>query len=570
MAAGDRVDGLRTVTGRPGRPGRDGYDGGDRRVGQQLADDLAQAGTKTADPPSAWAPAVAEHLGLPHAAALGPATYFADLATPHGERHVRVCGGTACFAASGGRSVGDVEREVGVAAGAVSTDRTVSVQEVRCLGYCYSGPAALVDDSPCAGADLAGQVADRAARRDPPIPIADTTGDPILLEGLLTGQPGWQVWPRAVATLSPDEIRTEVGVSGLRGRGGAAYEAAAKWAAVAGHPAAVLVANGDEGDPGSFADRLLMEQAPDLVLEGVALAALACGARQAVVLVRSEYPRAATRLREAVRRAQADGHLGERIHGSTASLDIRIATGAGSYVGGEETALIAGLEGGRGCSHARPPYPTSRGLWGAPTVVNNVETLAAVPWIVAHGGAAYAARGAPGQTGTKLVCLSERFANPGCYEVEFGAGLRWVAGDLGGGLRDGARLAVVQVGGPLGGFLAEADLDVPMTDRDLAARGAALGHAGLVAFDTGIDPAEVLRYLWRFADAESCGACSPCRVGSRRGLDLVAAGQGPDADYARWMRVLETASLCAFGRRIPPAVRSLVRAYGAALAEWDL
>jgi bidirectional [NiFe] hydrogenase diaphorase subunit len=176
----------------------------------------------------------------------------------------------------------------------------------------------------------------------------------------------------------------------------------------------------------------------------------------------------------------------------------------------------------------------------------------------------------PGQTGTKLVCLSERFARPGCYEVEFGADLRWVVEGLGGGLRDDTALAVVQVGGPLGGFLAADDLDVPMTDRDLAARGAALGHAGLVAFDTGIDPVEVLRYLWRFADAESCGACSPCRVGTRRGLNLMSAGKGPDTDYARWMRVLETASLCAFGRRVPPAVRSLVRAYGGALAGWEV
>lgn len=559
MGTRDRADGLRALAGRGGRPG------------QRLAGELADVRAGTAEPPSRWAPAVAEGLGLPPASALGPATFFADLAAPHGARHVRLCGGTACFAARGGAGAEDVEAELGVAAGTVSRDRAVSVQEVRCLGYCYAGPAALDGEEPCAGAGLADQITGRSPRQDPPIPVADATGDPVLLGGVLTGRPGWQVWPRIVRTpSSPWRIRAEVGKSGLRGRGGAGYEVAVKWAAVAGRPDAVVVVNGDEGDPGSFADRLLMEQAPDLVLEGAALASLACGAREAVVLVRSEYPRAAARLREAVGRARADGHLGERVHGSGVRLDIRIAVGAGSYVGGEETALIAGLEGGRGCSRARPPYPTDRGLWDVPTVVNNVETLAAVPWIVAHGGTAYARRGVPGQTGTKLVCLSERFARPGCYEVEFGAGLRWVAEELGGGLRDASGPAVVQVGGPLGGFLAADDLDVPLTDRDLAARGAALGHAGLVAFDAATDPGEVLSYLWRFADAESCGACSPCRIGTRRGWELATGAGRPDADYARWMRVLETASLCAFGRRVPPAVRSLVRAYGGRLADWEV
>jgi NADH:ubiquinone oxidoreductase subunit F (NADH-binding) len=358
--------------------------------------------------------------------------------------------------------------------------------------------------------------------------------------------------------------------SGLRGRGGAAYPVAAKWAAVLGHPSPVVVVDGDEGDPGSFADRLLMERDPDRVLEGLALACFACGARTGIVLVRSEYPRALARLRDAARRAYHDGHLGPRVHGGPVTLDLRVVAGAGSYVSGEETALIAGLEGGRGCARARPPYPTEGGLWDAPTVVNNVETLAAVPWIVEHGGEAYARRGVPEQTGTKLVCLSERFTRPGCYEVEFGARMDWIVHELGGGLRGGAALTVLQVGGPLGGFLPASRLDVPLTDRDLASAGAALGHAGIVAFDTGIEPRDVLRYLWQFADAESCGACSPCRVGSRRGLELAAAGGPPDPDYRRWMRVLEQASLCAFGRGIPRAVRSLVRACDGRLDEWEV
>lgn len=539
------------------------------RAGEKLLDALARERAGTADPPQTWSPAVAARFALPAAAGLGPASYYADLAVPHGRRHVRVCAATACFAAQGGRHLGEVERELGVRAGEASAEGEISLQAVRCLGYCYAGPAALDGDEPCTGHRLAGQLAGREVRQAPGIPAADATGDPVLLGGVVAGEPGWRVWPRTVAARTPEEIQAEVGVSGLRGRGGAGFPVAAKWAAAGGRPGTVVVANGDEGDPGSFADRLLMEEDPGRVLEGVALACFACGACQGVVLVRSEYPRALERLRTAVQRAYVDGHLGARVHGSQIALDVRIVEGAGSYVAGEETALIAGLEGGRGCARSRPPYPPDRGLWDMPTVVSNVETLAALPWIIEHGGAAFAQRGRAPETGTKLVCLSERFARPGCYEVEYGTPLGWIVTELGGGLREGAQLAVVQVGGPLGGFLPADALDVPLTDQDLAQRGAALGHAGLVAFDQSLEPAEVLRHVWEFAAAESCGACSPCRVGSRRGLRLATAGGAPGEEYGRWMRVLAEGSLCAFGRRIPPAVRSLARAYGGRLAGWD-
>ncbi|MFF4948776.1 NAD(P)H-dependent oxidoreductase subunit E [Streptomyces chattanoogensis] len=539
------------------------------RAGGRLMESLARTREGTADSPETWAPAVAAGAGLPAAAALGPAEYYADLAAPHGRRHVRVCAATACFAATGGRHVAEVERELGVGVGGAAADGSVSLQAVRCLGYCYAGPAALDGDTPCTGATLTAQLAGREAPAAPDIPAFDVTDDPVLLGGVLAGEPAWQVWPRTVATRTPDEVQAEVAASGLRGRGGAGFEVATKWAATGRSSDTVVVANGDEGDPGSYADRLLMERDPARVLEGLALACFACGARRAVVLVRSEYPRALARVRDAVDRAYEDGHFGAAVHGSAVTLDVEVAEGAGSYVAGEETALIAGLEGGRGCARPRPPYPTDRGVWDAPTVVNNVETLAAIPWIVTHGGAAYARRGAPGETGTKLVCLSERFARPGCYEVELGTPVERIVTELGGGLRGGAELAVLQVGGPLGGFLSAERLDVPLTQAGLAHHGAALGHAGLVAFDRSVDPQDVLRHVWEFAAAESCGACSPCRVGSRRGLELVGAGRPPGEEYGRLLRLLSEASLCAFGRRIPEAVRSLARAYGDRLAGSD-
>lgn len=554
----DQFDAFRALAARRGRPG------------DRLLEGLARARAATVDRPEEWAPQEGVRAGLPAAAALGPASYYADFAAPHGRRHLRVCAATACFAASAGHHIAEVEAGLGITAGSAAPDGEISLQAVHCLGYCYAGPAALDGDTPRTGPDLTGQLAGRVpARAAPEIPAADDTGDPVLLGGVVSGENPWQVWPRVVATRQPDDVHQEVAASGLRGRGGAGFNVAAKWAAAGRAPDTVVVANGDEGDPGSFADRLLMEADPDRVVEGLALACFACGAARGVVLVRSEYPRALTRMREAVSSAYAAGHLGSRVHGTDTTLDVQVVRGAGSYVAGEETALIAGLEGDRGCARPRPPYPTRRGLWDAPTVVNNVETLAAVPWIVSRGGAAYARRGTPEETGTKLVCLSERFARPGAYEVELGTSVRRIVTELGGGLKNGAELAALQVGGPLGGFLAADALDVPLSETALASRGAALGHAGLVAFDRRTTPRDVLRHIWEFAAAESCGACSPCRVGSRRGLELAVGDGPPGPGYGRLSRLLAEASLCAFGRRIPPAVRSLARAYGEPLAGWD-
>ncbi|GAA2287352.1 hypothetical protein GCM10010149_37130 [Nonomuraea roseoviolacea subsp. roseoviolacea] len=559
MDPAGRFDAFRALADRRGRPG------------EGLVESLAAVARTAPGGPATWAPGVAEGMGLPAAAGLGPATFFADLAAPHGRRHVRVCAAAACFAARLGRHVTEAENALGVTAGGTSPNGEASLQAVRCLGYCYAGPACLDGDTPCIGSDLADQLAGRATPRNPPIPVADATGYPVVLAGIAGGEEPWQVWPATVTGSTPERVGAEVAASGLRGRGGAGFPVAAKWAAAGGSPETMLIANGDEGDPGSYADRLLMERDPGRVLEGVALACFACGARRAVVLVRSEYPRALASMLAALGQAYADGHLGRDIHGSGVDLDVEVVEGAGSYVAGEETALIASLEGGRGCARPRPPYPVQHGLWDLPTVVNNVETLAAVPWIVRHGGRAYASRGAPGEAGTKLVCLSERFARPGCHEVELGTPVSRIVEDLGGGLKDGAEPLVFQVGGPLGGFLAPGVLDVPLTEAALAGRGAALGHAGLVAFDHRVEPEDVLRHVWEFAAAESCGACSPCRVGSRRGLELVqgAASEPAAEEYGRLLRVMGEASLCAFGRRVPPAVRSLARACGDHLTGWD-
>ncbi len=233
-----------------------------------------------------------------------------------------------------------------------------------------------------------------------------------------------------------------------------------------------------------------------------------------------EYPRARDAIRAALAEARAAGHLGTDVHGSGIDFDVEVFEGAGSYVAGEETSLIHSIEGLRGEVAARPPYPTERGYLHRPTVVNNVETLCAVPWIVAHGGAAYARLGAGDSRGTKVVCLNERFRNPGAYEVELGTPLRRIFDELGGGLRDEHALRSIQVGGPLGGFIGPDDLDAPLSFEALRGLGADLGHGSLIALDERVGRDALERHFWRFAASESCGTCAPCRLGTRRGLEL--------------------------------------------------
>jgi NADH:ubiquinone oxidoreductase subunit F (NADH-binding) len=298
----------------------------------------------------------------------------------------------------------------------------------------------------------------------------------------------------------------------------------------------------------------------------MALAALASRASQGYVYVRSEYPRARDVLREAIDEARHAGELGSDVHGSGLDFDVEVFEGAGSYVAGEETSLIRSMEGLRGGAAKRPPFPAESGLFGRPTVVNNVETLAAVPWIVSRGGEAYARLGIDGSKGTKLVCLNERFARPGVYEVELGVTLRHICEQLGGGLRDGHTLRALQVGGPLGGFLGPDQLDLPLTFEALEAAGAALGHASLIAFDERTDPAVLLRHVWQFAADESCGTCFPCRIGSRRGLEIAEhAGGGMDEETFRvqedLLQTMGTGSLCGFGQSVPISVRSLMRVF---------
>lgn len=543
------------------------------RPGIEVLDRLRRAKAAHGRLSGAEVTAVAEELDLPRAHVNGAASFFADLApSPAARRCVRVCRGTACMAAALGRHLSACEHALGVKENTVAADGSTALSGVYCLGYCYGGPAALDGEQPLAGEDLADQVVGRAERRDPSIPIASAVAEPVVLAGLL-GQapPPWSVWPQLVRDpKGAERVRAEVGRADLRGRGGAEFPSAIKWAACARSPSdgpRYAIVNGDEGDPGSYIDRLLMERDPHGVLEGLALAALASGASKGYVYVRSEYPRARDVLRRAIAEAREAGHLGANVHGSGVSFDVEVFEGAGSYVAGEESALIRSMEGLRANAVPRPPFPTEAGLFLRPTAVNNVETLAAVPWILQRGGDAYAALGQEGSRGTKLVCLNERFERPGIYEVEFGASLRWVCEELGGGVRDGHALRGLQVGGPLGAFLGPDELDVELGFETLSKAGAALGHGGLVAIDERLSAAELLAHTWRFAASESCGTCVPCRIGTRRGVELMRRSGGDRLSgeirelQETLLDALGNGSLCGFGRSVPVAVRSLLRVW---------
>ncbi len=505
---------------------------------------------------------VAACCGVPEATVHGVVSFYDDLKHPRGRRHVSVCTGTACWAADGGAALGAVAGALGVAPGTRSANGGLSLAPTVCLGLCHAGPAVrdgtTVDAGPGAvDRLLAGATLPAPA---PPAAIGGALSEPVLLAG------GTYAGLRhALARMAPTELLAVVKDAEVRGRGGAGFPAGDKWQFVADadEPAdgggKVIVVNGDEGDPGSYIDKHLMERNPQLLIEGMVLAAHAVGAARGFVFVRSEYPDSLPALRAAVDDARAQGLLGTDILRSGLDFDVAVHEGAGSYVVGEETALLASLQGLRGVVSARPPFPAQRGWHGRPTLVHNVETLANIPYIALHGAEAYRQL-SPGATpGTKLVCLNERFAAPGLFEVPFGTSLRTICEDLGGGLKDGRTIKALQIGGPLGGILPADALDTPLDFDALAQRGCMVGHGSILAFDDRTDMRALARHLMAFGADESCGKCFPCRVGLRRGEELMDR-DGP-VDRARLEALLETlelGSLCAHGGGMPAPIRSLI------------
>ena len=372
---------------------------------------------------------------------------------------------------------------------------------------------------------------------------------------------------RSAATdLTPDEVVERISASGLRGRGGAGFPTGRKWALARRQPAPrYVIANGDEGDPGAFMDRLVLESDPHRVVEGLALAAFAVGAEEGFFYVRAEYPLAVRRVREAIRQAEERGLLGETALGGRLRLRLEVREGAGAFVCGEETALVASLEGRRGMPRLRPPYPAERGFRGRPTVINNVETLACVPWILRHGPEAFAAMGTGSSKGTKVFALAGKVRHGGLIEVPMGATIREIVEELGGGVPGGRRLKAVQLGGPSGGCLPASLGDTPVDYEALRRSGAIMGSGGLVVLDDRDCMVDIARFFLRFTCDESCGKCTFCRIGTRRMLEILdrlCEGRGREEDLANLEELADRVSrtsLCGLGQTAPNPVLTSLR-----------
>ena len=378
---------------------------------------------------------------------------------------------------------------------------------------------------------------------------------------------GYKAFEKALFDMDGQEIVEEIQKSNLRGRGGGGFPAGRKWAQVRAQEATpkYIVCNGDEGDPGAFMDRSVMEGDPHRLLEGMMIAGVACGASQGYIYVRAEYPMAVSRLDGAIRQARELGLLGENILGSGFDFDIHISRGAGAFVCGEGSALTASIEGRRGMPRVKPPRTVERGLFDKPTVLNNVETLANVPHIITRGADWYRSIGPENSPGTKAFALTGNIQNTGLIEVPMGTTLREIIFDIGGGMRDGAEFKAVQIGGPSGGCLTKEHLDLPLDFDSLQKVGAMIGSGGLVVMDDKTCMVEVARFFMNFTQNESCGKCVPCREGTKRMLEIlerIVAGQGKDGDIDLLLELAETISataLCGLGKTAAQPVVSTIR-----------
>ncbi|KPK38789.1 MAG: NADH dehydrogenase [Phycisphaerae bacterium SG8_4] len=390
--------------------------------------------------------------------------------------------------------------------------------------------------------------------------------DPVDLDEYLS-KDGFKAVRMCIDDLDAEQTIAEIQRSGLRGRGGAGYPTHLKWAAVRREKSEkkYIVCNGDEGDPGAFMDRMLMESYPYRLLEGMVIAARTVGADEGYLYIRAEYPLAIERVSEAIEKCQQHGFLGDDIMKSGFSLRLKIMPGAGAFVCGEESALMASIEGRRGTPRLRPPFPAQSGLWEKPTLINNVETYAAVPWIIRSGSAEFANLGTGASKGTKVFALAGKVARGGLIEVPMGISIREIVEEIGGGIGGGLRFKAVQVGGPSGGCVPASLAHTPVDYETLKDVGAMMGSGGLVVLDETDCMVDIARYFLEFTQNQSCGRCTFCRIGTRRMLDILerlCAGEGKKTDIdelEHLAEIIKASSLCGLGKTAPNPVLSTIK-----------
>lgn len=500
------------------------------------------------------------------------------------------CGSTACLAAGASSIMEAISEEVEQH----EINAKVEVLLTGCMGLCSSAPlialklqdrpevtferitadmASLVVDAALAG-DLSIMPQDRVLTRDHPF-FAKQAKVALSNSGLIDpenidhyiARGGYNSLSQALYFMTPEEVCEEVKNSGLRGRGGAGYPTGVKWNLMrkAQGETKYVVANGDEGDPGAYMDRTLMESDPHLVLEGMAIAAYAVGADRGYIYVRGEYPLASTRIEKAIKAAEKKGLLGSHVLGSKFSFRVDIRIGAGAFVCGEETALMASIMGRRGQPIPRPPYPAESGLWSCPTLINNVESFASIAPIIQNGSDWYGSIGTEKSKGTKIFALAGKIKNTGLIEVPMGISLREIVFEIGGGVPDGQKFKAAQTGGPSGGCIPAEFLDTPVDYESLGKLGSIMGSGGLIIMDETSSMPEVAKFFMEFCEEESCGKCVPCRIGTAQAVVLlkkICDGKATWRDLAtleELCELLQNTSLCGLGQSAPNPLLSTLQ-----------
>ena len=521
---------------------------------------------------------VAAALKLPPSLVYGVASFYhAFRLEPPNNTVCSVCTGTACHLKGGTRLLRQLASHL------AGNRSPITLDEVRCMGACGLAPLVRIDqggfvrfhggmDADTTQAAFANGHHPQGMEHLPPTEILSFATETAALlypdsTGISAQNDTYATLIQVIGTMSPDEVCEHIAASGLRGRGGAGYPTGLKWQQVRETPGnrKYVVANGDEGDPGAFMDRTLMENDPHRLLEGMALAGYAVGADRGYVYVRGEYPLAAARLRRAIEEAESAGHLGRDIGGGRFSFTVRVRIGAGAFVCGEETALMASIMGRRGQPAIRPPYPAQRGLWGCPTLINNVETLACVPLILAQGVAAFRTLGSNGNNGSKIFSLSGDIARCGVVEVPLGTTLRHLLDAVGG--VTGGNFKAAQTGGASGSCIPATHLDMPLDYETPREIGTIMGSGGIVILNDARCMVDLARFFMHFCSDESCGKCTPCRSGTRQALrilDDICSGTATEeylSDLEELCLLMRDASLCGLGQSAPTVVLGTLRWY---------